>query len=219
MPITFLAAMYFFTKGRFWPFLVCWILALGTIEGAPLFLILFAEAGLVGTLLVPSLSPYWTRRRERQALLVALGVAAAWLVMAYLVLEAVGGRGGGFGSAYAIRYTTLGASFISGRNPTGANASGEGGVGAPIWRVEEDSFLGNSDSRDRWALRLRRIAVLAPRSPAYWACRSCRTTPGCILSGRSTPGLILGFLFVAAIEGTVVIVGLTQQHDSGSTAS
>jgi uncharacterized membrane protein len=108
IPLTVLVALYFFTVGRYWPFLIAWLLALGTIESTPPLLILFAIGALLGTFLFPSLSPYWTARQQRRPLFVALIVAVVFLGVAFLFLQELG-RGGGFSSAYAVRYTILGA--------------------------------------------------------------------------------------------------------------
>jgi uncharacterized membrane protein len=110
VPITTLTAIYFLAKGRFWPFLGAWFLALGTLESTPALLILFAIGGLLGVFLTPSFSqsPYWSARDLRRPLLIALVTAGVWLGAAYLVLLKLG-RAGGFGTSYAIRYTILGA--------------------------------------------------------------------------------------------------------------
>jgi uncharacterized membrane protein len=112
LPITLLFALYFFARGRLWPFLLCWILALGTIEAAPPLLILFAIGALIGTVLAPRAGVYWSAVQQRKPLLVALAVAVLWLVISLTVLYASGPRGGAFGASYARRYSVLGASSL-----------------------------------------------------------------------------------------------------------
>jgi uncharacterized membrane protein len=112
LAISLLFALYFLARGRFWPFIVCWIVALGTIEAAPALLLLFATGAFIGTYLVGVGETYWSSVQQRRALLVAAILAVAWLAIAFAVLYATGPRGGAFGAAYARRYSILGASSL-----------------------------------------------------------------------------------------------------------
>jgi uncharacterized membrane protein len=112
LAISLLFALYFLARGRFWPFVVCWIVALGTIEAAPALLLLFAVGALIGTYLVRIGETYWSPAQQRRPLLVAALISAAWLFLAFEVLYGAGPRGGAFGAAYARRYSVLGASSL-----------------------------------------------------------------------------------------------------------
>ncbi len=112
LAISLLFALFFLARGRLWPFIVCWILALGTIEAAPPLLILFTVGALLGTLAPGATRIYSTLQQERRALGVALVTATGWMALAVGVLYAVGPHGGAFGATYARRYSVLGANSL-----------------------------------------------------------------------------------------------------------
>jgi uncharacterized membrane protein len=112
LAITLLFALYFFARGRLWPFVLCWMLALGTIEAAPPLLALLAIGALIGTYVWGVSGSYWSAVQQRRPLLIALGIALAWTALAFAVLYSVGPRGGAFGASYARRYSVLGATSL-----------------------------------------------------------------------------------------------------------
>jgi uncharacterized membrane protein len=189
IPLTVLVALYFFTIGRFWPFVFALLAALGTIESVPPLLMLFALGGLLGTFLAPSISPYWTSRQQRRPLLIALLVSAAWFGMAYAVLQKLG-HGGGFSTSYGSRFTTLGGEmklvFVA------VVLLASGGIcilGGLRYLLPVAGFL--------------TLSLLSNSVPFF-------------IFGSQYTSMILPFLFVGAIEGTVLLTDWLNGREAGA---
>jgi uncharacterized membrane protein len=213
IPLTVLVALYFFTVGRFWPFLLAWLLALGTIESTPPILILFCVGALMGTWLLPSLSPYWTSRQQRRPLLIALVVAVVWLGAAYLFLKEAG-RGGGFSSAYAVRFTVLGASSFPDVLLRAVTHPGLAGVAlqydAPMKLLfVEMIFLASGAISILGGLRYLFPVV------GYLAFAMLSNNATLFVFGSQYPAMFSAFLFVGAIEGAALLWDLSGGLDFG----
>ncbi len=109
LPFMILCAIYFLIQRRYIAFLTFWILSLATIETVIPFLLLFILVALLGSFLGPKLLSQSARNRERFALVVALGLAIGWFLLAFLTLRYFSAVGGPFGSGYASHYQVLGA--------------------------------------------------------------------------------------------------------------
>ena len=203
-PLALLLSLYFFSKGRNWPFLACWLLALGTIEATTPLLALFAAGGLIGTFLAKPSSAYWTAAQQRRPLFAALVIAVVWLGVAALVLYSAGSRGGGFGNAYAIRYTILGADSLPNvlpqavTHPGAAAAALRFGESGKILFVE----LILISTGALWLLGgLRYILPIG----GYLALALLSNNAGAYTLGTEQAVLLLGFLFAGTIEGAVLL--------------
>lgn len=111
-PITFFTFFYFLAKGRLWPLVGAWVLALSAEETGAEILLLFVIACLIGNLVHRPFSSLVSIARERRNLLVLIGVGIAWLALAYVVLTVLNHNGGTFGATYAARFSVLGAQSI-----------------------------------------------------------------------------------------------------------
>jgi uncharacterized membrane protein len=207
LPLTFLIALYFFTKGRLWPFVVGWVLALGTIEGAPPLLILFVGGALVGTFLARSPSPYWTTLQLRKALLLAGGVALVWLVIAFFALQLAGPRGGAFGGAYAIRYTVLGANSFPDVLPRALTDPSAAAAALQFDGARKALFVEVIILASGFISLLGGLRYLLPVL-GYLTLALLSNNSSLYVFGTQYSALISGFLFVAAIEGSVRLAEL-----------
>lgn len=204
LPITLLFALYFFARGRFWPYIICWILALGTIEAAPPLMIIFAVGGLVGSLFATSSGSYWSPAQQRRPLFVGLAAGLAALALGAAVLYAGSPRGGGFGAPYARRYSVLGATSV----PTVVSRVAT----HPTLAVQALQFGGG----EKVVFLL--IILVAPG--IVWLFGGLRylfavggflffvllaNVPAMYSLGAEYTGLVSGFLFAGAIEGAAQI--------------
>jgi uncharacterized membrane protein len=205
LPLAVLGALYFFAKGRFWPFMLCWILALGTIEAAPPLLILFAAGGLLATFVVQSSTPYLTALQQRRPLLIALLVAGAWLAIAYFALQLAGPRGGAFGNSYATRYTVLGATSFPDVLPRALTHPGAAAAALQFDGSEKLLFLGLLILATGAFSLLGGLRYLLPFA-GYLTLAFLSNNAGLYIFGTQYAALIFGILFAAAIEGTVLVV-------------
>ncbi len=205
LPLAVLVAIYFFAKGRFWPFMLCWVLALGTIEAAPPLLMLFAAGGLVATFLGASSIPYLTSVQQRRPLLIAFLVAGAWFALAYVVLLLAGPRGGGFGDAYAVRYSILGASSFPDVIPRALTHPGAAAAALQFNESAKILFLELVILATGAVSLLGGLRYILPFA-GYVVLAFLSNNAGLYVFGTQYVALILGFMFVAAIEGTVLIV-------------
>jgi uncharacterized membrane protein len=215
IPLAVLVALYFFTVGRFWPFLIAWLIALGTIESAPPILILFAVGGLLGTLVTPSLSlsPYWTAAQQRRPLFIAAVAAAAWLGAAYLVLSRLG-RGGAFSSSYGTRYTVLGATSFPDAIVRAVTHPAAAGAALQFDGQEKILFVAFIilASGVIWVFGgLRYILPLL----GYLALSLLSNSPPLFVFGSQYSSMFMAFLFVGAIEGTALIIDYLNGRKSG----
>jgi uncharacterized membrane protein len=212
-PVALLAALYYFTKGRLWPFLACWVLALGTIEGAPPLLILLVGGGFVGTFLARSPSPYWTTLQQRKALLIAGGFALAWLVIAYFALQLAGPRGGAFGGAYAIRYTVLGANSFPDVLPQALTHPSAAIAALQFDGARKALFVEVVILASGFVSLLGGLRYLLPLL-GYLTLALLSNNSSLYVFGTQYSALVSGFLFMAAIEGAVLLADLL--HTSGA---
>jgi uncharacterized membrane protein len=204
-PLAMLTAIYFFSRGRTWPFLVCWVLALGTIEATAPLLALFAFGGLLGTFLAQSSTPYWTAAQQRIPLVVALVLALAWIGISSAVLYHVGARGGTYGNAYAVRYTILGATSLPDVLPRALIDPGAAGAALQYDGSRKILFfeLLVVSTGALWLLGgLRYIFPLF----GYLALAFLSNSPASYGLGTEQPVLVLGFLVAGTIEGVVLLV-------------
>ncbi|MCI4363685.1 MAG: DUF2079 domain-containing protein [Thermoplasmata archaeon] len=213
LPLLTLTSLYFFTKGRFWPFLAFWILALGTIEAAPPLLLLFAGGGLVGTLLWPSTGPYWSAARQRRPLLLAAIVTLAWIGLSFLELQLAGPRGGAFGDAYATRYSVLGATSLPDVLPHAISHPGAAGAALQYGGSEKVLFLELLLLATGGVSILAGLRYLLPLS-GYLVLAFLSNNPSLYVFGTQYAALISGLLFAAGIEGAMLVYELL-----GSTSS
>jgi len=204
LPITLISALFFFARGRFWPFIACWALALGTIEAAPPLLFLFAVGGLVGTYLAPSSGPYWTSAQQRKPLLIALLISVVWVGFAALELFVVGPRGGAFGSGYATRYSVLGATSLPDVIPQALLHPGHAGAALNYQLTAKLVFLFMmlAGAGVLWVLGgLRYLLAFG----GYFGLALLSNASNFYALGSEYPALIFGFLFAGLVEGTVLL--------------
>ena len=214
LPLAVLAALYFFAKGRFWPFMFCWVLALGTIEAAPALLMLFAVGGLFATFIAPSSIPYLTALQQRRPLLIAILVAGAWFAVAYVALLLAGPRGGGFGDAYAVRYSILGASSFPDVLPQALTHPGAAAAALQFGGLAKILFLELVILATGAVSLLGGLRYVLPLA-GYMVLAFLSNNAGLYIFGTQYVALILGFMFVAAIEGTVLVVDFLGGLESG----
>jgi uncharacterized membrane protein len=207
LPLLTLTSLYFFTKGRFWPFLGCWILALGTIEAAPPLLLLFAGGALVGTLLWPSAGPYWSAVRQRKPLFITCVVTVAWLGLSFLELQLAGPRGGAFGDSYATRYSVLGASSLPDVLPHALSHPGAAGAALQYGGSEKILFLELLLLATGGVSILAGLRYLLPLM-GYLVLAFLSNNPSLYVFGTQYAALISGLLFAAGIEGAVLVYEL-----------
>jgi uncharacterized membrane protein len=203
VPLLLLVAFYFFVVGRFWPFLLFWLLTLGTMESMPPMLILFAVGGLVGTLLAPSRSPYWTARQERRPLFIALGAAGIWLAAAYGALTVIG-RGGAFGSAYGIRYSELGATSFPDVIVRAVTHPAAAGAALHFQGSDKILFLALVLLASGAVSVLGGLRYVLPVI-GYLVLAFLSSNASLYVFGPEYPAMITAFLFVGAVEGTVLL--------------
>lgn len=204
VPITLLFALYYFARGRFWPFIVFWILALGTIETTPPLLIVFAAGALIGTFLVRTSGSYWTSAQQRRPLLVALIIAVGWLGLSILTLYMLGPRGGAFGDAYSRRYSVLGASSVP----------------DVVVRAVLHPHLALAAAQFQGSMKLLLLAVVVVGAGIFWIIGGLRyllpigalltllflaNVPGEYTLGTPYIASITGFLFAGLVEGCALL--------------
>jgi uncharacterized membrane protein len=209
IPVLLLCSIYFFTVGRLWPFVAFWILSLGTIESAPPLLLAFAIGGMVGTYLVPSLSPYWTAKQQRRPLVIAAGLAAVWIGVAFAVLQIVG-RGGAFGATYATRYQVLGATSLP----------------DVVVRSVTDPHAALNALQWDGSAKLLFVAIIVLASGVVWLAGGLRyllpiaaflflvllsSLKYEFVIGSQYPGLVLAFLFAGSVEGAALLNDVFQR--------
>jgi uncharacterized membrane protein len=117
LPVLVLSSIYFLTRRRYVPFLVFWVLSLSVIETIGPLLALFMVFCILGAFLGPRLLSGPALFKERAVLLLALGISIGWIALAYLVTTSLAPVGATFGTGYATRYTTLGATSFVGVVP------------------------------------------------------------------------------------------------------
>ena len=169
---------------------------------------LFAVGGLFATFFASSSIPYLTALQQRRPLLIALLVAGAWFIVGYVVLELAGPRGGGFGGAYAVRYTVLGATSFPDVLPQALTHPGAAAAALQFDGAKKILFL------ELVILATGAISVLGGLRyilpvAGYMTLAFLSNNAGLYIFGTQYAALILGFMFVAAIEGTVVILDFT----------
>ncbi len=213
VPLLLLVALYFFTIGRFWPFLIFWLLTLGVMESIPPLLILFAVGGLVGTFFVPSRSPYWTAHQQRRPLLVALVAAGIWLVGAYGALSLTG-RGGGFGSSYGIRYQVLGATSLPDVLIRAVTHPGAAGAALQFQGSEKILFLAVVILASGAISILGGFRYILPVI-GYLSLAFLSSNSTLYVFGSEFVPMFSAFLFVGAIEGAVLVSDLINGVDAG----
>ena len=115
IPVTVLAALYFYRTHQWGWFLVSWVLALSVTEPIAVLLGIFAGATIARGLAFKTDLPLKARfrRPELLAALAALTLAALWLTLAYLVILSQNAVGGTFGAEYGTQWSVLGASSIA----------------------------------------------------------------------------------------------------------
>lgn len=213
VPLLLLVAMYFFTVGRFWSFLIFWLLTLGVMESMPPLLILFTVGGLVGTFLGPSRSPYWTAVQQRRPLLIALGAAGIWLAVAYGALSLTG-RGGGFGSSYGIRYQVLGATSLPDVLVRAVTHPGAAGAALQFQGSEKILFLAVVILASGAISILGGLRYILP-VVGYLSLAFLSSNSTLYVFGSEFVPMFSAFLFVGAIEGTVLVSDLINGVDAG----
>ena len=204
LPFFALAALFFFAKGRLWPFVACWLLALGTIEAAPAVLILFAVGGLIGTFLARPSSPYWTVSVERRALLIALFLACGWLILSFIALQLAGPRGGAFGGAYDTRFTVLGASSLPDVLPRALTHPGAAGAALQFQGSRKLLFLELAILASGALSLVGGLRYLLPFM-GYLTLAFLSNNLSMYDFGAEYSALFTAFLFVAAVEGAVLV--------------
>lgn len=204
-PLPFLLSLYFFSRGRTWLFLACWVLALGAIEATAPFLALFAAGGLAGTFLDRTTSSSWSAKQQRRPLLIALVISLVWLGASFLILYYAGGRGGAFGNAYAVRYSTLGATSLPDvlpralLHPSAAVTALQYGGWSKVLFLE----LILLSTGALWIVG--GLRYLLPVG-AYVALALLSNDPAAYGFGKEQPVLILGFLFAGSVEGAYLLL-------------
>jgi uncharacterized membrane protein len=204
-PLAVLLAIYFFSRGRTWPFLACWVLALGTIEATAPLLALFALGGLIGTYLARSSTPYWTAAQQRLPLFVGLVIALVWIGLSSAVLYHVGARGGGYGNAYAVRYTILGAQSLPDVLPRALTDPGAAGAALQYDGGRKILFIELLVISTGAIWLLGGIRYLFPLF-GYLALALLSNNAAAYALGTEQPVLVLGFLFAGTIEGVVLLI-------------
>jgi uncharacterized membrane protein len=213
IPLTVLVALYFFTVGRFWPFIFSLLLALGTIESVPPLLILFAFGGLIGSFLAQSRSPYWTSRQQRRPLLIALLVSAAWFGIAYEVLQKLG-HGGGFSTSYGSRFKTLGATSLEDVPFRAITHPGVAGAALHFDGSMKLVFVGVILLATGGLCILGGIRYGLP-VVGFLSLALLSSSPPFYVFGSQYTSMILPFLFVGTIEGTVWVTDWLDGRDPG----
>jgi uncharacterized membrane protein len=205
IPLALLAALYFLVRGRFWGFLVSWIVTLSIIESIPALLALFAIGGLIGSLFLAPISPWVTRRSERQLFLVALIVAIGWLGLSFFVLRAVSPIQGAFGDVYEARYTVLGANSFLDVIPRAIADPGRAGAAFQYQGSQKFLFVVILILAGGAAFLLGGLRYLLPLAGYLVLALPSNSVPLYIF-GAQYPAYVSGFLFVGTIEGAVLIV-------------
>ncbi|MCI4321953.1 MAG: DUF2079 domain-containing protein, partial [Thermoplasmata archaeon] len=217
LPILLLVSLYFFARGRFWPFVAFWILAMSTIEAASGLMMLFAVGALVGTFL-PSwfsqmVSPYWTQAQQRRPLFIAFALSAGWLVLAFGALTLTGGRGGGFGDAYATRYTVLGATSLPNVLVRAASDPGAAGAALQFGGGQKATYLLLILAGTGLVSVFGGLRFLLPVT-GYFTLALLSNNPAFYLFGTEYSALVAGFLVAGSIEGAARIVMYTHHTDA-----
>jgi uncharacterized membrane protein len=204
IPLTVLVALYFLARARLGWFLLAWAIALSTIESTPAILVLFASTALVATFLWPRLAGglYWDAYRLRRPLFLGLILAGAWLGLAYLVLHVEGPRGGGFGDAYAIRFTVLGANSLPDVIPHALTHPGAAGAALQFGLGQKLLFAAILLSAAGGLTVFGGVRYVVPVL-AYLVLAFLSNNPSLYVLGTQYVGMISPFLFVGAIEGAV----------------
>ncbi|MFI5414147.1 MAG: DUF2079 domain-containing protein [Candidatus Lutacidiplasmatales archaeon] len=204
LPILLLVSLYFFARGRFWPFVAFWILAMSTIEAASGLMLLFAVGALVGTFL-PSwfsqmVSPYWTQAQQRRPLFIAFALSVGWLVLAFGALTLTGGRGGGFGDAYATRYTILGATSLPNVLVRAISDPGAAGAALQFGGTQKATYLVLILAATGLVSVLGGLRYLLPIT-GYFTLALLSNNPAFYLFGTEYSALVAGFLIAGSVEG------------------
>jgi uncharacterized membrane protein len=207
IPLTLVSALFFFATGRFWGFLVCWVLTLSIIESIPAVLALFAVGGLLGTLVLQPVTPWLTRVQERKYLVAALLSAVAWLGIAYVALQLASVNGGSFGNVYAARYTVLGASSFLDVIPRSLSDPSAARAALMFGASQKEMFVGILILASGVVSLLVGFRYLLPLA-GYMVLALLSNSSPLYSIGTQYPAYISGFLFVGAVEGSLVIYSL-----------
>jgi uncharacterized membrane protein len=201
LPLTILGAFYFQARRAWAGFLLFWIAALCVIESAAPLLAIYAAVGLVGEYWwQPTAETPAEQKLDRRFLLVGLIVALAGFAVSWFDLNVIYDTGGGFGSAYARHFYTLGANSIP-QVPFRVVTHPDSAVQALLYDGSMKLlYLAVIFGSVGFLTLFARLRYLAPLG-AWLSLVMLSSVPGWFELGNQYAGYVIPFVFAGAVDG------------------